>query len=268
MSSPRSRSVSGPSSTSRPYLHVLALAGPRDRGVVDGVAVLGHHHEQAKRGLRPAEQLLLQVVAPALPCLLAAQRALARLGLEAVAHPALGCVRAGPAKRVNRVVGAGRIALGRFRPERGLDRRKRLGVRAEEGRHQLLRVAPGVREVEKVLGGAHEEAGQRQADDVGGGSARQIELDRQSATFAGVVGDPRVGSAVGQTGRHAHPIALHVHRGSQLRGARGGGEAARHQGALGVGRPVAGGSPRHLVDCVDHGLGEGVHRETVSDGRP
>jgi hypothetical protein len=51
MSPARSRSISGVSSTSLPTSTRLALVEPGDRGIVDGVAVIGDHHYQAKGDL-------------------------------------------------------------------------------------------------------------------------------------------------------------------------------------------------------------------------
>ena len=113
MSSPCSRSVSGPVSSRPAHLDALAVVRPGDGRVIHVIAVVRHDHHQPERGRRPRDDLLLQVVAPARAGLLLRQRPLALLRLEAVAHPALGAVRRGPPERVDRVVGHGRVALRR-----------------------------------------------------------------------------------------------------------------------------------------------------------
>ena len=240
------------------HLHALALVGPGDRGVVHLVALGGQHHQQAEGELVAGQAVLLQVVDPPRLGLVALQHALAGLGLEAVAQPARAAVGRDPAVGVDRVERAGGVALRRGGADRGLDRRQRLGVGAEPVGHQPLGVLARLGEAQEVLRGAHEEAGQGEADQVRLAAVRQVELDRQAAALGGVVGDDRVAAAVGEAGGHAHRLALHVRGRGQRGGPRRGREGAGQQGPLGVRGAVAGVRAGDRVDGVHHLLGEGV----------
>ena len=230
------------------------------------VALLGDHHHHAER--RPtAGDLLLEVVRAALLRLVGIQRPLAGLGLEAVAHPALGALGVGPAERVDRVVGDGGVALGGS-AERRLDRGQRLGVRGRNAPTFSMLGCPVSGSGLRACVNSRKSSGVRtkkrgsESPTTSGGSRPGGRTSPPTRGPPLPVGRARVSAAVGEPGGDRHRIPGHVSGGGQPR-VRGR-ERAGHERALRVRhtRSVVSGA-RDGVDGVHDLLREGVHGRSL-----
>jgi hypothetical protein len=89
----------------------------------------------------------------------------------------------------------------------------------------------------------------------------EIELHREPAALALVVGGTGITAPVRDTRGHAHRLVLHMASAGEtgVRGREGPGE----QRPLGVCRTVARMAPEDVVDGVDGLLGQGAHAGTL-----
>ena len=245
--------------------HVLAVVGPDRRGIVDRVA-LGRQLEVDVEHRRPRRQpfleLVSQVVLGRAAAFLVADRRIARRRDEVVASRAHRAVGGDELEGVQRVVRELGVARRNRRRDRRRDRRNGLRMLAEEradlghvGRARL-RVGPAHDvELDQLLGRAHEEARQGDADDVGG-PAVEVQLHGDTAGVAGAVGNRRVAAAVGEAHVGAHRLALEVDRPADGAGGGRGRERRRAQHALGVGGAVTRVHAVRAVQRVDKTVGQ------------
>jgi hypothetical protein len=236
----------------------LAIFRPDDGGVFRHVAGVGElHHELVLHRLRREAGLDL------------IDQEVRRLGLGFVVGEVVlsgggeGFVAAGLLDAVLVHEREGIVAEERFGGEaRGDDAAFLHELRRGRARHQELLDRPGVRlarvggdggllEREEFFAITDDESVVRVGDDVGVAAA-QGEADGHAlrAGVGGVVGDHRIGVAVGESSGHGNGIALKVRRLGQRRRLAGGRERAVADDALGMDQASARVVPRQ----VDHRL--------------
>jgi hypothetical protein len=173
---------------------------------------------------------------------------------------------------MDRVERATTEALRRSRHHHEADGLLGLGMFVDERTHALevrfpgRRVGPlGFEEGEEILGGTHEEDGQRERDDVRSGPVRQMELHRHAPLVLGSIRPGRFPGPGREPNRHGDLFTLEMSGGAERRGFRRRPECSRAAGALRVHRSEARVHTVDRIHRVDDALGLVGHSASVRD---